>query len=250
MFPQTRAKSEFNPGPGTAGTYQCGPDRVGPAGPAGSGPRRTGHSERVTGIEPALSAWEADVLPLNYTRRTAPEISRSAQVNSILVRAPWAAGRARPRRPCPSRAPRRVQAALCRRFALSLVVLRSTVLLVDEPVERISDSAVPVARRMLVAQRRVRAGMAHAAHEFSQARSGRRRPRVATVAQVMEVDIGQPDRFECGRPSVGEIAPAQRGTLLTDEHEPEPAPLGVGVEMVLQCRHHHRRERHGPLTGA
>ena len=26
--------------------------------------------ERVTGIEPAFSAWEADVLPLNYTRRT------------------------------------------------------------------------------------------------------------------------------------------------------------------------------------
>ena len=25
--------------------------------------------ERVTGIEPALSAWEADVLPLNYTRK-------------------------------------------------------------------------------------------------------------------------------------------------------------------------------------
>ena len=28
--------------------------------------------ERVTGIEPALSAWEADVLPLNYTRGVAP----------------------------------------------------------------------------------------------------------------------------------------------------------------------------------
>ena len=28
--------------------------------------------ERVTGIEPALSAWEADVLPLNYTRRSCP----------------------------------------------------------------------------------------------------------------------------------------------------------------------------------
>ena len=28
--------------------------------------------ERVTGIEPALSAWEAEVLPLNYTR-VAPE---------------------------------------------------------------------------------------------------------------------------------------------------------------------------------
>src|SRR5699024_894835 len=26
------------------------------------------HLERVTGIEPALSAWEAEVLPLNYTR--------------------------------------------------------------------------------------------------------------------------------------------------------------------------------------
>ncbi len=26
------------------------------------------YAERVTGIEPALSAWEAEVLPLNYTR--------------------------------------------------------------------------------------------------------------------------------------------------------------------------------------
>ncbi len=24
--------------------------------------------ERVTGIEPVLSAWEAEILPLNYTR--------------------------------------------------------------------------------------------------------------------------------------------------------------------------------------
>ena len=29
--------------------------------------------ERVTGIEPAFSAWEADVLPLNYTRQTFKE---------------------------------------------------------------------------------------------------------------------------------------------------------------------------------
>ena len=28
--------------------------------------------ERVTGIEPALSAWEADVLQLNYTRAHLP----------------------------------------------------------------------------------------------------------------------------------------------------------------------------------
>ena len=31
--------------------------------------------ERVTGIEPAFSAWEADVLPLNYTRAR-PERSK------------------------------------------------------------------------------------------------------------------------------------------------------------------------------
>ena len=32
--------------------------------------------ERVTGIEPAFSAWEADVLPLNYTREVENEASR------------------------------------------------------------------------------------------------------------------------------------------------------------------------------
>jgi hypothetical protein len=32
--------------------------------------------ERVTGIEPALSAWEADVLPLNYTRANHPAVLR------------------------------------------------------------------------------------------------------------------------------------------------------------------------------
>jgi hypothetical protein len=33
--------------------------------------------ERATGIEPAFSAWEADVLPLNYARgapRTLPKV--------------------------------------------------------------------------------------------------------------------------------------------------------------------------------
>ena len=35
--------------------------------------------ERVTGIEPAFSAWEADVLPLNYAREQGAKItSRSA----------------------------------------------------------------------------------------------------------------------------------------------------------------------------
>jgi hypothetical protein len=32
--------------------------------------------ERVTGIEPAFSAWEADVLPLNYTREDRKNLAR------------------------------------------------------------------------------------------------------------------------------------------------------------------------------
>jgi hypothetical protein len=32
--------------------------------------RETGDGERATGIEPAFSAWEADVLPLNYARES------------------------------------------------------------------------------------------------------------------------------------------------------------------------------------
>jgi hypothetical protein len=35
--------------------------------------------ERVTGIEPALSAWEADVLPLNYTRERADRHTSEAR---------------------------------------------------------------------------------------------------------------------------------------------------------------------------
>jgi hypothetical protein len=41
--------------------------------------------ERVTGIEPALSAWEADVLPLNYTRAAPPTRRRPAWVRLDIV---------------------------------------------------------------------------------------------------------------------------------------------------------------------
>ena len=39
--------------------------------------------ERVTGIEPALSAWEAEVLPLNYTRacRTVTPVRRLSSID-------------------------------------------------------------------------------------------------------------------------------------------------------------------------
>src|SRR5437868_788976 len=43
------------------------------------------YRERVTGIEPAFSAWEADVLPLNYTREVKGDGSKR------LSRAEWSA---------------------------------------------------------------------------------------------------------------------------------------------------------------
>ena len=46
--------------------------------------------ERVTGIEPALSAWEAEVLPLNYARE-APDTNRYDRHNSFIIAAPPAA---------------------------------------------------------------------------------------------------------------------------------------------------------------
>jgi hypothetical protein len=41
--------------------------------------------ERVTGIEPALSAWEADVLPLNYTRGHVQRLAGPAEEPSCAV---------------------------------------------------------------------------------------------------------------------------------------------------------------------
>ena len=46
--------------------------------PPSHGQDRDGLLERMTGIEPAFSAWEADVLPLNYIRRGAQIIGSSS----------------------------------------------------------------------------------------------------------------------------------------------------------------------------
>ena len=51
--------------------------------------------ERATGIEPAFSAWEADVLPLNYARRAASTLSSSPPWFSPTARS---ARRSRPGR--------------------------------------------------------------------------------------------------------------------------------------------------------
>ena len=70
--------------PGSRSAIAAGPNVVGPvegptepqllaieSGRSEKGPLIRGNPlERMTGIEPALSAWEADVLPLNYIRLT------------------------------------------------------------------------------------------------------------------------------------------------------------------------------------
>ena len=41
--------------------------------------------ERVKGIEPSLSAWKAEVLPLNYTRINIGAPGRS-RIHNLLIR--------------------------------------------------------------------------------------------------------------------------------------------------------------------
>jgi hypothetical protein len=44
--------------------------------------RSAGNRERVRGIEPPFSAWEADVLPLNYTREAGEGTKWGADASS------------------------------------------------------------------------------------------------------------------------------------------------------------------------
>ena len=41
--------------------------------------------ERVKGIEPSYAAWEAAVLPLNYTRNAADFIGNACKIEKIWV---------------------------------------------------------------------------------------------------------------------------------------------------------------------
>ena len=69
--------------------------------------------ERVTGIEPALSAWEADVLPLNYTRAAPGPSGRRLAPTSYRNRRATRRGaaRARPGASSASRGPGRARPA-------------------------------------------------------------------------------------------------------------------------------------------
>ena len=67
---------------------------VGPGSDAGPGPGMTKarfrglfELERVMGIEPTLAAWEAAVLPLNYTRR--PPWLTPAETGMVRVQPPF-----------------------------------------------------------------------------------------------------------------------------------------------------------------
>ena len=75
--------------------------------------------ERMTGIEPALSAWEADVLPLNYIRRITarpPRADPSVVLDtSYRNRRPAWVILSDPRRPTASRAAAGISAAPRRR---------------------------------------------------------------------------------------------------------------------------------------
>ncbi len=44
--------------------------------------------ERVAGIEPAPSAWKAEVLPLNHTRN-AMQFQQSTKLNNIYIKFSW-----------------------------------------------------------------------------------------------------------------------------------------------------------------
>ena len=67
---------------------------------------RTLRLERVTGIEPALSAWEAEVLPLNYTRvapvDVRPRCVRKSNPDSGRLRKSACAGASRTASATPS----------------------------------------------------------------------------------------------------------------------------------------------------
>jgi hypothetical protein len=52
---------------------------------------RNSYMERVTGIEPAYEAWEAAVLPLNYTRSgvpAAPEPKMGKGLQAAIIARP------------------------------------------------------------------------------------------------------------------------------------------------------------------
>jgi site-specific DNA recombinase len=51
---------------------------------------RSEHLERMTGIEPAYSAWEADVLPLNYIRNARPSLHDGGSCPQQGSRLGWA----------------------------------------------------------------------------------------------------------------------------------------------------------------
>ena len=99
--------------------------------------------ERVTGIEPAFSAWEADVLPLNYTRRGGDPSAREPEVSSAARRLPRRLRRNRVAVPYDHR-------SVMRRLLLSLVALGGVLVGVVVATPASADPARPTNDRSTV----------------------------------------------------------------------------------------------------
>ena len=50
---------------------------------------RTEGMERAKGLEPSSSAWKAEVLPLNYTRKACPLVASGSCTRRSTRRARW-----------------------------------------------------------------------------------------------------------------------------------------------------------------
>ncbi len=83
--PSPPAAPESNGSAGRGRGWRRAARREEQAGDAGTALTRGFGGERTTGIEPALSAWEAEVLPLNYVRRSAPRSDQAVDGSHF----PW-----------------------------------------------------------------------------------------------------------------------------------------------------------------
>src|SRR5207245_8857177 len=120
--------------------------------PSASRPVNTGPPvERVTGIEPALSAWEADVLPLNYTRGRRRRYPRAPESG--------ASGR----HAKPASAPRRN----CVGAACDILTIAVRICLLEFATHRFRDALVRVARSVLIDEGGAHCVVAHPVHQVA-----------------------------------------------------------------------------------
>jgi hypothetical protein len=102
---------------------------------------------------------------------------------------------------------------------------------------------------MLIAERGGRAGVAGAGRELPGRRPLRGGPRQAGAPQVVEVDLGSPQRPAGGLPGRVQRVPAEPPSLGSGQERRGPLGADVGPQVALQARHDVRRDAYGPATG-